>query len=118
MDDLSALEDVRIAGSCEWLTSKHQFEEWRMAQPETAQIMWLSGNPGSGKSVMASHVINHLEGHNLQCSFFFFKYSTPTKSTASSCLRSLAYQMSLSSPDVRKTLLALEADGVSLDDKD
>jgi WD40 repeat protein len=117
MDDLSALEDTRTAGSCEWLTFKQEFEQWRHASPEVALVLWLSGNAGSGKSVLASHIINHLEGQNLQCSFFFFKHSTPATSAVSNCLRSLAYQMSLSSPEVRKKLLALEADGLMLDEK-
>lgn len=81
-------------------------------------ILWLSGNPTSGKSVLASHVISHLERHNLDCSYFFYKHSIAAKSSVADCLRSIAYQMALSSMQVRKKLLLLEASGATLEKND
>ncbi|MCJ1251592.1 hypothetical protein MMC30_008827 [Trapelia coarctata] len=117
-DDLLALEDARIAGSCEWLTSRPEFEEWSIPWSSSPSILWLNGNPATGKSVLASHVINHLEGHNHDCSYFFFKHGITTKSSISDCLRSLAYQMALSNVEVRRRLLQLEESGVTLEKND
>ena len=75
-------------------------------------ILWLSGNPASGKSVLASHVISHLEADNSHCSYFFFKYGIENKSSISDCLRSIAYQMATRNADVQRMLLVIEAEGV------
>ncbi|KAI9784880.1 MAG: hypothetical protein M1816_000575 [Peltula sp. TS41687] len=117
-DDLNVLEDSRLTGSCEWLTSKTEFEEWRTPWSGTAQIFWLNGNPAAGKSVLSGHVINHLGEYNLNCSYFFFKHGTTSKSSISDCLRSLAYQMAVGSTEVRGKLLELEADGVVIENND
>ena len=117
-DDLIALEHLRLPGSCQWLTSKIVFEEWRSARSNAPSLLWLSGNPTSGKSVLASHVVSHLQQQNLKCSYFFFKHSVATKSSTSDCLRSLAYQMAISSADIRRKFLLLEAHGVTLEKND
>lgn len=117
-DDFQALSDARMAGSCEWFTSKKEFEEWRISWSNAPPILWLSGNPTSGKSILSSHVINHLEAENLNCSYFFFKQGIATKSSVSDCLRSLAYQMALSHVEVRRQLLSLEAGGVTIEKND
>lgn len=114
-DDLLDLEDARIPGSCEWFTTKEEFTSWRTLLPGTPSLLWLSGNPGSGKSVLASHVVRYLEGHNLDCSHFFFKRGSEGKSSFGDCLRSLAYQMALSNLEVKNILLKFQADGVALE---
>lgn len=117
-DDLLDLQDARIPGSCEWFTAKQEFTEWRISLPGTPSLLWLSGNPGSGKSVLASYVVSCLEGQNLDCSHFFFKRGVEGKSSVSDCLRSLAYQMALTNLEVRKVLLTLQANGVALEKHD
>lgn len=77
--------------------------------------MWLSGNPASGKSVLSSYVVDYLQEQSVGHSYFFFKHGAETTSSVSDCLRSLAYQMACSNFEVRKTLLALHADGVAVD---
>ncbi|KAI8712976.1 hypothetical protein NCS52_01240600 [Fusarium sp. LHS14.1] len=96
----------RHGGSCEWLTSHDKFQEWvdcnvnddlDIGPLDTSPIgakprlLWLNGPPGSGKSVAAAHVIKHLEGHNEDCSYYFFKNNS--KATVTHLLRSLAFQM-------------------------
>lgn len=83
-----------------------------MSYSSASSILWLSGNPASGKSVLASHVIDSLEEDNANCSYFFFKHGIETKSSVSDCMRSLAYQMAICNADVRRILLVLEAEGV------
>lgn len=91
VDDLTALEDVRVAGSCEWLTSKHLYVSWRTPWSDSRPIFWLAGNVACGKYVLCSHVVNDLQEQSLRCSYFFFKHGNATKSTIAGCLRSLAY---------------------------
>lgn len=81
-------------------------------------MLWLSGNPTSGKSILSSHVISHLQAESLECSYFFFKQGIATKSSVGDCLQSLAYQMALCNVEVRRRLLSLEADGVTFEKND
>ncbi|PGH16119.1 hypothetical protein AJ80_05334 [Polytolypa hystricis UAMH7299] len=93
IDDLAALDDVRLPGLCRWLEAKDVYKSWQSASHDSRPIFWVSGKPGSGKSVISSHVIAHFQERNVKCSYFFFKFGNVTKSTISACLLSLVYQM-------------------------
>ncbi|KAL9633201.1 MAG: hypothetical protein Q9164_004842 [Protoblastenia rupestris] len=110
VDDLSALEDIHVIGSCEWLTSKRLYASWRTPWSGSRPIFWLTGNAASGKSVLCSHVINDLQEQNLRCSYFFFKHGNAVKSTVAGCLRALAYQMARSDDTVLRRLLEVQQD--------
>lgn len=112
-DDLVVLDDARVAGSCEWLTSKKGFIDWRGACSSSPPILWLRGNAASGKSVLCSHVIGNLAANKLKCSYFFFKHNSTGKSSVRDCLRSLAYQMALDDDSAISRLLDLEKDAGS-----
>lgn len=107
-----------MSGSCEWFTAKKEFEEWRSSWSSAPSVLWLSGNPASGKSVLSSYVVGYMEEQKLGCSYFFFRQGIENKSSVSDCLRSLAYQMALSNVEVRTKLLTLHADGVSFEKND
>ncbi|KAK1974128.1 hypothetical protein LZ30DRAFT_560493, partial [Colletotrichum cereale] len=104
--------DLRIRNSCDWLLQKSSFQDWR--DEGSSNVYWLSGNPGSGKSVMSAHVVSHLEEANLTCSYFFFAQDSKVDSKLNHCLRSIAYQMALSNVYVRDTLLAMIDEGSQL----
>ncbi|KAI9780421.1 MAG: hypothetical protein M1839_006695 [Geoglossum umbratile] len=126
-DDLMELEDTCLPGSCTWFTSKAMFREWRdgvlrashqdSKGCDSFKAMWLHANPGAGKSVLSSQVIDHLENLNLDCSYYFFAAEDRAKSSLSGLLRSLAYQMALFNSGVRQKLLTMR-DGGLLFDKD
>jgi hypothetical protein len=109
---LSELEDNRLHGSCEWLTDRDSFQEWQFVD-ESPRYFWLKGKPATGKSVLASHVINNLEG--TRCSFYFFKHDDQEKSTLSGFLRSMAYQMAGTSRPIRDKLLEIAQEDPFLD---
>lgn len=77
---------------------------------------WLQGKPATGKSVMASHVIDHL--HGSPCCHHFFKYSEASTINLSAFLRSMAHQMAKINKDVRNAVLNLAQQGTPLDIKD
>ncbi|KAH6637293.1 Alpha/Beta hydrolase protein [Chaetomium tenue] len=81
---LSAINGKQHQGSCQWLTADEAFQRWingpdrtGYAGPpqqieEEAKILWLTGRPGTGKSVVSGHVVQYLEDCNLDCSFYLF----------------------------------------------
>ncbi|KAI0834348.1 WD40 repeat-like protein [Hypoxylon sp. FL0890] len=103
-DDLMTVEDSRVAGTCEWFSAKTSYIKWRDFE-ETPRILWVSGLPASGKSVLAGSIIEqlHSNGHGPFCSYFFFKHADKTSSRLGSCLRSLAFQMASADKQIRRT---------------
>ena len=112
INDLVAFEDIRVAGSCRWLTSRQNYSSWRTPWSDRPPFFWLTGNAGSGKSVLCSQIISDLQKENLRCSYFFFKHGNGTSSSAAGCLRALAYQMAKSDEAVLQKVLDMEQDAV------
>lgn len=107
-DDLSDLQEARMAGSCEWLAEKPNFQAWIDSFSATApRAYWISANPATGKSVLSGYVINYLESLNLNCSYYFFHHGDKVKASLSGFLRSMALQMAISNVTSRKKLLSM-----------
>ncbi|KAL8736886.1 MAG: hypothetical protein Q9181_002226 [Wetmoreana brouardii] len=116
--DLSNLLDRQMDGTCQWLTNDREYISWRAGVQDVAKLLWLSGQPATGKSTVAAHVIKQLDDCNLDCNYFFFKHGDKSKSSVAALLRSLAYQMALTNPQVRSEILSMHANGVTIDTDD
>ncbi len=97
-DDLIAYDFQKLRGTCEWFLQRDTFQQWRDAV--SPKVLWLRGRPGAGKSVLASHVVNHLRTLNLDCSYFFFAEGDEGKATVNALLRSMAWQMAVLHPTI------------------
>ncbi|KAL8821642.1 MAG: hypothetical protein Q9223_000334 [Gallowayella weberi] len=115
VDDLTALEEQKLEGTCEWLTRKDSYQDWQYNN-DSPKYFWLRGKPAMGKSMMSSHVIQQLEG--TQCSYFFFKHHDRMKSSLAVFLRSMAYQMASSNRSVRQQLIERSQDDPFLEMED
>lgn len=63
---------ARIEGTCEWFVKHKSFQEWR--QNKSSSMLWVSANPGCGKSVLAKHLIDSVlptTDSRTTCYFFF-----------------------------------------------
>ncbi|KAL2200142.1 hypothetical protein P885DRAFT_65853 [Corynascus similis CBS 632.67] len=106
-NDLIALQDTRLPGTCDWFMSRQQFTRWQDFSSH-----------GGGKSVLAGHIISYLQRVSQQCSYFFFKRGNKSKTRLSNCLRSLAFQMALADPRVLEKLLRMRDEDVRIDKDD
>lgn len=97
-DDLDFLADRTMQGSCQWLLQRQAFQDWVGDSPNKSGLLWLTGNPGSGKSILASFVIALLKKRSFagSCHYHFFLAGHQTKRTLSYLLRSIALQAALS----------------------
>lgn len=62
----------RISGTCEWFVTHKSFKEWQ--QSKSSYMLWVSADPGCGKSVLAKHLINSVlptTDSRTTCYFFF-----------------------------------------------
>ncbi|KAF4970428.1 hypothetical protein FSARC_2548 [Fusarium sarcochroum] len=117
-DDLSMIESKRTEGSCGWITNLQSMSTWRDSPDQTMLVYWLSGQAGAGKSVLAAHLIKHLQQNGFDTCYYFFRDGRKAQQTVSSFLRSLAYQMAILHPSVREALNNLRETGVKFDRDD
>ena len=117
-DDLSTLLESRLPQSCAWLTQRADYMDWETFWSGSPPVLWFSGNPAIGKSVLCSHVVECLQKRNFAVSYFFFKHGIFGRQTIGACLRSLAYQIALSSDSLCRKMLELADDDVSWDHED
>ncbi|KAL6825835.1 hypothetical protein J3E69DRAFT_335140 [Trichoderma sp. SZMC 28015] len=92
----------RAAGTCEWILETEELAAW-LDQQQTSNILWLYGNPGTGKSTMAIFLTEKLstlfsvpEGKTL--AYFFCDSSFEKRKTATSIIRGLLYQLVKQNP--------------------
>ncbi|MCJ1396233.1 hypothetical protein MMC18_009122 [Xylographa bjoerkii] len=114
-DDLITVEDTRMSGTCEWFSTKQSYLKWRDFAPDVPSVLWVHGNPATGKSILAGYAIDQLRKTNASCSYFFFKYGDKSKSRLSACLRSLAFQMACTKVEVREILSEMQKDDITFD---
>lgn len=97
-EDLEYLVDRATPGSCQWLLQLQSFQDWASDNPSTPGLLWLTGNPGSGKSIMASSIISSLKKRSFAgtCQYHFFLAGHQTKRTLAYLLRSVALQIAQS----------------------
>ncbi|OIW26740.1 hypothetical protein CONLIGDRAFT_562213, partial [Coniochaeta ligniaria NRRL 30616] len=93
-------QDIALAhsGTCDWLFETCAFQCWRDRSRLSQHngVFWIKGNPGTGKSTLMKHILEHCQ-HNLEgytvVSHFFNARGDPSEKTALGMLRSLIYQL-------------------------
>jgi adenylylsulfate kinase-like enzyme len=82
-------------GSGRWLLKKKAFLEWFAPERFHAPILWLSGIPGAGKTVLASIVVDHClkAASNPVVAYFYCKYLKSDRNSFVSVARSLLSQI-------------------------
>ncbi|OAQ71914.1 ankyrin repeat-containing protein [Pochonia chlamydosporia 170] len=94
-DDLIDVKGRRVHGTCEWFIHNNHYSEW--LQGPDSQILWVSGGPGKGKTMLAIYLTQVLEqiartgGGTLL--FYFCDGKNEKRNTAIAILRGLLYQL-------------------------
>ncbi|KAH6651315.1 NACHT and WD domain protein [Chaetomium tenue] len=109
----------RAEETCEWLDAREDFRSWRDGHKtgkemdnDNLSIFWVQAPPGSGKTVLASHVISQLQDSGVACASYHFHVGTKGFSSVGSFLRSIAYQMAASNTAIRMRLFQLLQEGL------
>ncbi|PWW74076.1 hypothetical protein C7212DRAFT_359331 [Tuber magnatum] len=81
-----------VEGTCAWVTEHPKYREW--FENKTSGVLWLSGDPGCGKSVIASFLIAHLKAQtDATVCYFFFKDDSEEQRSAPSALCAVLHQL-------------------------
>ncbi|KLU92750.1 hypothetical protein MAPG_11652, partial [Magnaporthiopsis poae ATCC 64411] len=106
----NAARDLHESGTGDWLVRDSQaFKTWKKYP---GSLLWLHGKPGSGKSILSSSVVRHLQD---QCAadpetamaYFFFSFSDSKKQSVAGMLASLVKQLCASRPDTPERVKSL-----------
>ncbi|KAM6483948.1 hypothetical protein HDV62DRAFT_310004 [Trichoderma sp. SZMC 28011] len=93
----------RASGTCEWIFDKGFLKNWlhfEEAEQESrsSNVLWLYGDPGTGKSTMAIFLTEKLSTdlntmENMTLAYFFCDSSFAKQKTATSIVRGLLFQL-------------------------
>ncbi len=104
-DDLRSACESRHPGTCTWILGRPEFEAWMNSDPNgtnaATRMLWLTGVPGAGKTVLSSFVINTCSEGPVPSTptlYFFFKMTDSDKNSVLAVTRSLVYQLYLLFP--------------------
>lgn len=90
-------------GTCQWLLDDSRFQKWCKSNENV--VLWYHAKPGSGKTVLAAAVIEHLRMQGQNFAYFFYSFNSPGRKKGISGLRSLALQLLRLATFVPQTLL-------------
>ena len=107
-DDLAAIRSAkggRVPGTCEWILTRHQYTTWLVE--DGPQLLWLSGGPGIGKTMISSFLVEELvqlAGRSPQSMFayYFCDAKDEKRRNATAILRGLLLQLLRQRPNFFK----------------
>jgi ankyrin repeat protein len=97
-DYATKLDEIpaREPGTCEWVLCHRNLREW--ADIGRSALLWLSGNPGCGKTVISSFLIESFRKSNDTVVYFICDNKHADFRTKESILGSLLHQLIVSNP--------------------
>jgi tetratricopeptide (TPR) repeat protein len=110
----------RVPSTGDWIRGEDVFKSWI---GKDVPIVFISGNPGAGKSFLSSNIIAFLrEQHpqgvqhpsHVSVGYFFFKDDNPSTRSFHQAFRDLAYQISQNDPVYQKYLSSTVEDYESI----
>jgi hypothetical protein len=96
---LEDLSNKRQPGTCNWILEQAVVKAW-VEPTETEPLVWLTGKPGGGKSVLASFLVQHLQSHKETTVLYFFCALNSSRITCAEVLRTMAFQALQQNPDL------------------
>ena len=87
--------DNRVLGTCDWFTSHPRFQCWDRNSDSTSSLLWVSADPGCGKSVLSKYLVDEVlpSGGNSTICYFFFRDDYPDQNRSTIALASILRQL-------------------------
>ncbi|KAJ4294202.1 hypothetical protein N0V90_007892 [Kalmusia sp. IMI 367209] len=103
-----------LCGTGTWVTSSDPYRTW--LESEDDGLLWIKGIPGSGKSVLAAHIVDELSRSKLGAPvlYFFFRQIIDANHEPAALLRDWLDQVLIYSPPLQKRLKELVKAGRSI----
>ncbi|KAI0169368.1 hypothetical protein GGR52DRAFT_518637 [Hypoxylon sp. FL1284] len=92
-DDLQKHLGDYLTRSCDGLLAAAQLQDLIHSEDSKLPHLALHGMPGSGKTIAAAFMVDHLKSQGFEVLYFFFKASDLEKCSMLSCLRTILAQL-------------------------
>jgi ankyrin repeat protein len=104
---LKSAKGTGVPGTCEWITQDKSYQSWLRGD---TNLLWISGGPGQGKTMLSIFLTEELEGitqkmEDAELLFYFCRYPDETCNTAVDLLRGLVHQIVVKRPKLAKHVL-------------
>lgn len=106
-NDLSSARAFRHPKTCRWILDRKELTQLcDTCHGSEKSLLWIYANPGAGKTVLSSFLIDHFESEELdplrgKVLYFFCKNTDADKNTPTAVVRSLLYQLYKSVKDLK-----------------
>lgn len=100
-----------------WIKNDEVMIQWKHSQ-DALNVLWLNGGAATGKSILASTVVNDLVRDGCPCQYFFIRHGDRKKRSLSFLLCSLAFQIAQSVPGLARQLNELKDEGIDFETAD
>jgi hypothetical protein len=96
------MKGMRVTGTCQWITNHESYQSWLEGR---THLLWISGGPGKGKTMMSIFLTQELEetvsaAKSSQLVFYFCSHGDEKRNTPLAILRSLIYQIISQTPNL------------------
>lgn len=94
-DDYFETRAEHVPGTCEWIFEDRTFLRWKDGSSRS-RILLIYGPPGSGKSVLASHIIEHfLDSENSEnvCTYLYCRHDDEQKRNLPALMRTEVFAL-------------------------
>ncbi|KAJ5153991.1 uncharacterized protein N7500_009430 [Penicillium coprophilum] len=85
----------RLDETCEWFLHHENFHHWHKSDSST--LLWVSADPGCGKSVLAKYLVDHetelKPTESRAVCYFFFKDDNEDQTSVTTALSALLHQL-------------------------
>ncbi|KAF2105865.1 hypothetical protein BDV96DRAFT_607880 [Lophiotrema nucula] len=112
--DYIFFRDQWTQGTSDWILHEEAYIEWFNGAlvPRQHRVLWVHGGAATGKSVLASFIINTIVEEGCCCQYFFIRFGDQRKRTLGHLLRSISYQVSQYVPGYFQRLLELASEEI------
>ncbi|KAF3005733.1 hypothetical protein E8E13_006435 [Curvularia kusanoi] len=84
------IESSRLSQSGAWVLEEELYKQWyTMKFP----VLWVLGQPGAGKTYLASRIISEIRGKSHLMSYFYMRESMNTQHTLEVLIKVISYQI-------------------------
>ena len=88
--------EKRVQNTCMWVLKHPKYLHW---QESTASLLWISADPGCGKSVLSRALVDEgLLKSSVSVCYFFFKDDDPSRQDAAKAICAILHQLLVQKP--------------------
>ncbi|KAF4962749.1 hypothetical protein FSARC_9197 [Fusarium sarcochroum] len=102
-----------LKGTNQWLLDSPVFEQWHEGRHDG--ILWIRGVPGTGKSVLAARLVDHLSSEKCPVLYFFFRHTIQSYHRPEAALRDWITQILPFFPPLQLAIKNLTSEPISVD---